>query len=163
MDVWRENFTGVQYLDKRTNFLVFGAVDDIWQNSDGTLAIVDYKATSKDGEIFLEDTKWHNQYRRQMEIYQWLLSKNEFSVSDTGYFVYVNGKKDKEAFDGKLEFDIKIIPYTGDRTWIDQVLLDAKACLDSDTLPKHSPECEHCEYRLEARKAYEKHIKNTKK
>lgn len=168
MDEWRENFVGVQYLDPETNFLVFGAVDDIWQNNDGvvnpkadkpgSLSIVDYKATSKDGEVVLEDTKWHNQYRRQMEIYQWLMRKNEFAVSDTGYFVYVNGKKDKEAFDGKLEFDIKVIPYTGNSDWVSDVLLRAKKCLDSDEVPRPSPTCEHCEYRLEARKAYERHI-----
>lgn len=162
MDVWRENFTGVQYLDPETNFLVFGAVDDIWQNTDGSLAVVDYKATSKDGEVELEDTRWHNQYRRQMEIYQWLLGNQPgFTVSDTGYFVYVNGQKDREAFDAKLEFSIKIIPYTGDRTWIPDVLKRAKTCLDSDKVPKQSPTCEHCEYRLEAKKAYERHIKET--
>ncbi len=175
MEEWRENFVGVQYLHPETNFLVFGAVDDIWQNNDGvehpaptlknkkdlkpgSLSIVDYKATSKEGEIELEDTKWHNQYRRQMEIYQWLVRQNGFAVSDTGYFVYVNGKKDREAFDGKLEFDVKIIPYTGKSDWVDDVLLRAKACLDSDKVPKESPTCEHCEYRREARKAYERHI-----
>ncbi len=158
MDQWRENFVGVQYLHPDTNFLVFGAVDDIWQAPDGKLSIVDYKATSKDGEIELEDTRWHNQYRRQMEIYQWLVRNNGFDVSDTGYFVYVNGKKDRAAFDGKLEFDVKIIPYTGKSDWIDDVLVRAKKCLDSNDVPAKSPTCEHCEYRLEARKAYEKHI-----
>ncbi len=167
MDQWRENFVGVQYLHPETNFLVFGAVDDIWQepgegDKPGRLAIVDYKATSKDGEIELEDTRWHNQYRRQMEIYQWLVRHNGFEVSDTGYFVYVNGKKDRAAFDGKLEFDVKIIPYTGKSDWIDDVLVQAKKCLDSDAVPAQSPACEHCEYRLEARKAYERHVKAVK-
>jgi hypothetical protein len=162
MDQWRENFVGVQYLHPETNFLVFGAVDDIWKSPDDKLSIVDYKATSKDGEIELEDTRWHNQYRRQMEIYQWLVRNNDFEVSDTGYFVYVNGKKDRAAFDGKLEFDVKIIPYTGKSDWIDDVLIRAKKCLDSDAIPAQSPACEHCEYRLEARKAYEKHVKGKK-
>jgi hypothetical protein len=188
MDEWRENFVGVQHLHAATNFLVFGAVDDIWQNNDGkpnplaeypqnplarklaencngqsgSLSIVDYKATSKDGEIVLEDTRWHNQYRRQMEIYQWLLRNNGFTVSDMGYFVYVNGKKDRQAFDGKLEFDVKIIPYEGKSDWIDDVLVRAKKCLDSDEVPAKSPTCEHCEYRLEARKAYERHVKGAK-
>src|SRR3989338_3162331 len=73
MGAWRENFVGVQYLHVPTNLLVFGAVDDLWVADDGkTIHIVDYKATSKEGEIELSDTKWHNQYRRQMEVYQWL-------------------------------------------------------------------------------------------
>ena len=55
------------------------------------------------------DADWQDGYKRQMEIYQWLLRKNGLDVSDTGYFVYCNGKTDKEAFDGKLEFDIEFI------------------------------------------------------
>jgi len=34
-------------------------------------------------------------------------------VSDTGYFVYCNGRKDLEKFDGKLEFDITLIAHKG--------------------------------------------------
>ena len=46
MDEWRNNFKGVQYHYDLTNFLVFGAVDDIWVNKKGELIVVDYKATS---------------------------------------------------------------------------------------------------------------------
>jgi hypothetical protein len=42
MDEWRHNFTGVQYLDKDLNLLIFGAVDDIWKNNKtGELHVVD--------------------------------------------------------------------------------------------------------------------------
>lgn len=146
MDQWRENFVGVQYVHPETNFLVFGAVDDLWVNAKGELHVVDYKATSKDGEIFLEDTKWHNQYRRQMEVYQWLLRHNGLKVSDTGYFVYVNGKKDRKAFDGKLEFDVKIIPYTGSDKWVENAIIKARKCLDG-SLPPASKTCEYCLYK----------------
>jgi len=155
MEEWRENFVGVQYLHPETNFLVFGAVDDIWRMTDGKLAIVDYKATSKEGEVELEDTRWHNQYRRQMEIYQWLFRKNGFKVSDTGYFVYCNGDLDKEAFDGKLEFEIKIIPYTGDTSWVEGTILKAIECLKSDTLPESGQDCDFCKYR-DAVRVFEK-------
>lgn len=150
MDQWRENFVGVQYLHEATNLLIFGAVDDIWQSPDGKLHVVDYKATSKAGEVELEDTKFHNQYRRQMEVYQWLLRHNGFDVSNLSYFVYVNGKKDKEAFDAKLEFDVKIIPYDGDDAWVEQAIVDAHKCLMSDELPKSAWDCEFCKYRQAA-------------
>lgn len=153
IDKWRENFYGIQYFHKPTNFLIFGAIDDIWQSSDGMLHIVDYKATSKAGEVELEDTKWHNQYRRQMEIYQWLFRRNGFNVSDVGYFVYVNGKKDREAFDGKLDFDVKIIPYVGDDSWVEKTIFDIKDCLNSEEVPSPSDDCEFCRYRELAAKA----------
>ena len=51
MGEWRENFKGIQYYHEPTNFLVTGAVDDIWQNSKGELLVVDYKSTAKNGEV----------------------------------------------------------------------------------------------------------------
>lgn len=160
MDVWRHNFTGIQFKHEDLGLLLFGAVDDIWVNKRGELMVVDYKATAKEGEIELEDTKWHNQYRRQMEIYQWLLRRNDFKVSDTGYFVYVNGKKDREAFDGKLEFDVKIIPYEGSDKWIDKTLKDIKKCLDAKKVPDASEECEWCAYRKKSVEAFRGHHDN---
>ena len=110
--------------------------------------MVDYKATSKEGEVELTDAKWHNSYRRQMEVYQWLLRQNGLKVSNTGYFVYVNGKKDRAAFDGKLDFDVKLIPYTGSDSWVEKTVCDIYDCLKSDVLPAINSECEFCQYRL---------------
>ncbi len=156
MNEWRENFTGVQYLHKPINFLVFGAVDDVWVNPQGELLVVDYKATSKDGQVTL-DAEWQIGYKRQMEVYQWLLrhQPDNFTVSDTGYFVYCNGKTDEEAFDGKLEFDITVIPYTGDDNWIEEVLPRAHACLIADTLPQAHSDCDYCQYREAVRDVVE--------
>ena len=145
MDEWRENFVGVQYLHPATNFTVFGAVDDIWVEPSGRLLVVDYKSTSTDREISLDD-QYKQGYKRQMEIYQWLLTNNGFEVSPTGYFVFANASKNKPSFDGKLEFELSIIPYTGNGYWIEQILLDIKTCLDSDKLPNFSPTCEYCQY-----------------
>lgn len=156
---WRENFVGIQYLHAPTNFLVTGAVDDVWINPKKELIVVDYKATSKDGEVNI-DAQWQNGYKRQMEIYQWLLRRNGFVVSDTGYFVYANGKKDRKAFDGKLEFDVKLIPYTGSDAWVEHALKAAHTCLASDALPKPSPVCDFCLYRQAAKKAFTE-AKNT--
>jgi len=162
IDVWRENFVGVQYLDKETNLLIFGAVDDVWINKKEELIVVDYKATSKDGEVAL-DADWQDGYKRQMETYQWLLRQNDFKVSDTGYFVYANGKRDREAFDGKLEFDIKLIPYTGNTSWIPQTLSLIKKCLMDDRIPSSLETCEYCNYRTSAGKALQEAQKLSKK
>ncbi|MFA5030806.1 MAG: PD-(D/E)XK nuclease family protein [Patescibacteria group bacterium] len=154
LNTWRENFVGVQHMHKPTNLLITGAVDDIWINPKDELIVVDYKATSKDTEVNI-DAAWQDSYKRQMEIYQWLLRKNKFKVSDTGYFVYCNARKDARAFDGKLEFDIKLIPYTGDDNWIEDILENIKETLDADALPNPNPACEFCAYRESARKVEE--------
>jgi PD-(D/E)XK nuclease superfamily len=147
LDHWRDNFTGIQYFHEPTGFLITGAIDDVWKDPKGNLIIVDYKATSKDGKLeSLDDTKWQTQYKRQMEIYQWLFRKNGFSVSDTGYFVYVNGRKDKKAFDGKLEFDVTLIAHKGKDDWIDGELVKIKKCLDDSRVPGYTQSCDFCRY-----------------
>jgi len=149
MDTWRETFKGVEFIHKPTNLAIFGAIDDIWVNPQGELIIVDYKATSKDGEITL-DAAWQDSYKHQMEIYQWLFRQNGFKVSKTGYFVYCNGKRDREAFDAKLEFDIKLIGYVGDDSWVDGTIRAARKCLDGAELPASGPNCDYCAYRKAA-------------
>ncbi len=150
MEEWRDSLrAGISYLHKPTGFFVRGGVDDIWVYPSGELIVVDYKATSKDGEVSL-DAAWQDGYKRQMETYQWLFRQNDFKVSDTGYFVYVNGKTDREAFDAKLEFDVKVIPYTGKTDWVEPTLYKIKACLDSNTLPAPGPLCDYCNYRKAA-------------
>jgi len=146
MDEWRENFKGVQYHHKPTNFIITGAVDDLWQDKNGEIIVVDYKSTSKASKVTL-DAEWQDGYKRQMEIYQWLLRRSGFKVSNTGYFVYCNGKTDREAFDGKLEFDVNLLPYTGNDSWVDGTLDEIKKCLDDGEMPDQNPECDYCNYR----------------
>ncbi len=150
MDEWRENFRGVQYFHRPTNLIITGAVDDVWVTPQGELIVVDYKATSTEGTITL-DAEYRAAYKRQMEIYQWLLRRNDFTVSNTGYFVYANGSRDREAFDGKLEFDVQILSYIGNDSWVEGTINKIKECLDGDSIPEMGERCEYCPYRDAAR------------
>jgi len=152
MNIWRENFKGISCEHAPTGFTVSGAVDDVWINPNEELIVVDYKSTSKDEKIEALDKDWHDGYKRQMEVYQWLLRQNGFEVSDTGFFVYANAGKDKEAFDGVLEFEVTLIPYTGSAQWIEGALLKIKKCLDSDQIPDSGTDCDYCRYREAAGK-----------
>ena len=146
LDKWRHNFTGIQHLHRPTNLLITGAIDDLWQNSKGEYIVVDYKATAKAGEITVLDKDWHDGYKRQMEMYQWLLRQNGYTVLDTGYFVYCNGRTDRKAFDGKLEFEVTLIPYKGDDSWVSGVITDAHACLNGNDIPAAGAGCDYCDY-----------------
>lgn len=146
LEEWRDSLRkGIQYTHE-TGLIIRGGVDDIWIGKDGKLIIVDYKATSKKSEVNL-DAEWQDGYKRQMEIYQWLFRKNGFKVSDTGYFVYANADSDKEAFDAKLEFDIKIIPYKGDDSWVEDTIQELFKVLNNENIPNPDPSCDYCNYR----------------
>lgn len=147
MDKWRDSLRyGVEFVHPKTNLSVRGGVDDVWVNSKGELIVVDYKATAKKEAPTL-DGNLGAQYKRQMEVYQWLLRRNGFEVSSTGYFVYVNGKKDAKAFDGKLEFDVTLLPCKGDDSWVEKTLIEIKSCLDNSSIPGSGQDCDYCLYR----------------
>ncbi len=146
MDIWRDNFKGKQFLHEGTNLIITGAVDDIWVNPKKELLIVDYKSTSTEAEISLED-KWKQGYKRQMEIYQWIFRKSGFRVNDTGYFVFANAQKGRDKFDGKLEFELSILAHKGNDSWVEPAIFEIKKILDSDKIPESGSGCEFCAYR----------------
>jgi hypothetical protein len=146
LEKWRQNFIGIQYLHAPTHLLVFGAIDDLWQDSLGNYIVVDYKATSKNEQITQLNKAWQISYKRQMEIYQWLLRRNGLPVSDTGYFVYCNGDTNKERFDARLEFEITLIPYAGNDIWVEETMFDIHDCLNQSEIPAPAADCDYCAY-----------------
>ncbi|MEK7212127.1 MAG: PD-(D/E)XK nuclease family protein [Patescibacteria group bacterium] len=152
LNTWRHNFTGVQHHYEPMDFLVFGAVDDVWVNPQGELMVVDYKATGARQHQVYDD------YKRQMEIYQWLLAQNKFKVSPTGYFVFArvnkaNGFSPPAGGEPVLSFDIFVEPYSGDYGWLPGVLAQAKGVLNEKSAPAPGIDCEYCHYRDSARAA----------
>lgn len=148
IDTWRDNFAGLEYVHEGTGLTVSGAVDDIWVKPDGSLIVVDYKSTSKPGTIkTLADSSWEDQYRRQIGVYQWLLTQMGFTVDPVGYFVYANADGSREVFDNTLHFETTLVPCEGDTSWIEPTLEGIKACLDNDAFPPSSNTCEFCPYR----------------
>jgi len=147
MEIWRDSLrNGITYNLPNTNLEITGGVDDIWINPEGELIIVDYKATSKESQVNL-DAEWQNGYKRQMEIYQWLFRKNGFKVSKTGYFVYANADAGADAFNHTLKFEISILPYDGNDSWVENTIYEAFSCLQSEEIPKSSQNCDYCNYR----------------
>lgn len=149
LEDWRQTFIGVQAQHEPTNLLVFGAIDDVWVNEAGELMVVDYKATAKDRDVSI-DSDWQISYKRQIEVYQWLLKKSGFDVSPTGYFVYTNARLDLDGFNDRVEFKTKIIPYKGSTDWVEEALKKMKKCLEGE-MPAVGDSimggpCEFCTY-----------------
>ncbi|MDR3478582.1 MAG: PD-(D/E)XK nuclease family protein [Gammaproteobacteria bacterium] len=149
LDEWRDSLHhGIQFQIPNTNIVVTGGVDDVWINTvTQELIIVDYKATSKLGEVSL-DAEWQIGYKRQAEVYQWLFRQNGFSVSDVAYFVYCNGRTDPHRFDKQLLFNISVIPYVGSSEWVEPSIRKAYECLCLNEIPPHADDCDFCQYTL---------------
>jgi hypothetical protein len=146
LEKWRSNFTGIRFEHQPSGFLVYGAVDDLWQTSQGELIVVDYKATSKAAEITELNEDWHQGYKRQLEIYQWLLRQNGFPVSSTAYWIYANGDSTAERFDQTLRFRMTVIPYKGSDGWVERHIMAARACLMNNEPPDSVDDCPYCSF-----------------
>lgn len=134
-------------LHEPTNLLVGGGVDDIWQDPrSNELFVVDYKSTvAKADQDLAESIKLRGGYRRQMDVYQWVLRRMGFKVSNTGYFVYVAA--DQHTPTGMLlgadhgatmTFKTAIIEYKGADTWIESSLDDIHRLLRNAVCPPHA-------------------------
>ena len=143
LEGWRMNQRGIKFHHLPTNFIVTGAIDDVWINANNELIIVDYKATSTSNEITLDNRE---SYKKQMEIYQWLFRQNGFTVSTTGYFFFCNGDAAQDSFSGLLSFQIFPIAYRGDDSWVEATLYKIKDCLVQDNIPPCTETCDYCNY-----------------
>ncbi len=150
LDKWRHNFTGVSHDYAPTDMHIFGAVDDIWVSPKGEVMVVDYKATGANQHNI------YDSYQRQMEVYQWLLRRNDLKVSSTGYFVFARVDKGGgfgetgEGIKGSLPFNIFVEAYVGNDAWVEEAIHGARRVLDSVAAPAADKECEYCIYRESA-------------
>ncbi len=133
-----------------TNLRIGGGLDDIWLNKiNSKLHIVDYKSTSQkkdNGPITLDD-KWKNAYKRQMDLYTWIMKNKQFNVDEVGYFLYCDGNRfSQKGFlnknNAQMEFKMTLIPYRTDISWIEPVLKNIYNLLRENKRPLHSDYCE---------------------
>ena len=128
-----------------------GGLDDVWLNTDsGQLHIIDYKSTSQKTEgkeITLED-QWKASYKRQMDMYVWIMRRKGFDVSSIGYFLYCDGDRFSRydflgVEEAVMKFKMSLLPYDVSTEWIEPTLVEIKKCLTSDKTPEHSDTCEY--------------------
>ena len=81
LKIWRSNFKGISFTDKEGNIL-HGAVDNILQKGK-KLIILDYKTR---GFPLKEDTAEH--YQNQLDIYNFLLRKNDYETEDYSFLLF---------------------------------------------------------------------------
>ena len=148
IDDWQNSRKGVTYLDSDTNLILYGAIDDLWVDPEtGTLHVVDYKTTSKDSPVTaLSDAEYHDAYRRQLEVYSFLLSNNGLEIAPKAYWFYATARKNAEGFNMALQFDPTLIEHSCNTGWIGPALAAMKAALEAPELPTAPATCQICAY-----------------
>ena len=144
LEQWRHNFTGVRWTDAATGWTLFGAIDDIWQDSAGELIVADYKATARAAPPTTAGL--YPSYQRQMEVYQFLVRRQGFEVSNRGWFVYANGDARAGEFGDTLRFTTYMVPYEGDDAWVLDTFRRVIATVEGSLIPDPGEDCEWCRY-----------------
>jgi len=151
INYWRDALRGgIAFTDTDTNLEIHGGVDDIWFNPDNDeLVVVDYKAQSKNETVETEpylESQYHQNYKVQMDIYVYILRQMKFKVSNTAYFLVCNGLKTPDKFDATLHFDLTLVPYKTNDSWIKNKIIEMKKVLNSKEVPEINKFCEKCMY-----------------
>jgi len=138
LTTWRSVFKGLQFLDKESNILLRGSVDNILVKGK-KLVVLDYKTR---GFPLKEDT--HEHYINQMDLYNFLLRKNGYETEDYTYllFYYPNCVNDN----GDVVFDTKLVKIATSAKRGEKVFNDAVKVLLKDEIPEANESCEFCRY-----------------
>jgi len=141
---WRNNFKGVSHYDEDLNVILYGAVDDILEYADGSLAVVDYKSSGA-REITIYDD-----YQKQMDVYNYILAQKGFSTYPEAFFVFYKVMKHGEtAFNKVLKFTEEVRAVKVDTSWVHSTLERAVEVARSDKVPDLEPKeghCDHCHF-----------------
>lgn len=136
LKIWRNNLKGIQWTDEKGN-LFRGAVDNILKKGN-KLIVLDYKTR---GYPLKEDTAEH--YKNQLDIYNFLLRKNNYETEDYSYLLFYYPKEVRE--DGSVIFDTELIKMEVDINNAETIIKKAIEILEGD-MPEPAEECEFCRF-----------------
>lgn len=140
---WRNNFKGISHYDENLNAILYGAVDDVLEFSDGSLAVVDYKSSGSKEITIYED------YQKQMDTYSHILNRMGFETQPKAYFVFYVVEKGGGGFKNVLPFREELREVKVDPSWVGGAFENAVELARQDEPPPaggHTDECDHCHY-----------------
>lgn len=144
---WRNNFEGLGYYDTKLDAVLFGAVDDVLEFPDGSLAVVDYKSSGA------KEITVYDDYQMQMDVYTHILEELGHKTARKAYFVFYQVDKTNGFSAGggsvsggnaRLPFRGEVREVTADPSYIPKLFSQAVALARSDAPPLHHSECQYC-------------------
>jgi len=143
LKTWRSNRIGVNWTDPESGHILFGAIDDLVEFTDGSVAVVDFKASGAN------EAKVYDTYQLQLDTYTFLLQKLGYRTKPEAYLAYFLAVKDN-GFDGQLPFKAELVrtPVQPDRVY--GLFLEAVKMASSDQAPETGEECDRCRWLGEA-------------
>lgn len=145
LDVWRNNFEGIRFYDRKLDATLFGAVDDVLEFKNGALAPLDYKSTGS------TVARIYDRFQLQLDTYTFLLEKNGYTTNKKGCLAFYVVDK-QNGFEDRLPFKKEIHIIDTDPTHIQNLFEEAAALLRSDVPPPHRSDCKFGQWFSDAAK-----------
>ena len=140
---WRNNFRGLRWADPKSGHTLYGAVDDVLEFPDDSLAILDYKSSGA-REVTIYDS-----YQLQMDVYTFLLQRLGYRTAPNAYFAFFVAVKD-DGFGGRLPFRAELVAVTPQPDRVHKLFKDAVTVVQSGQEPESGAECDVCRWDTEA-------------
>ena len=135
LKIWRNNLKGLEFYDRKEDVLLHGAIDNLLVKGK-KLIVLDYKTR---GFPLKEDT--HEHYQLQLDIYNFLLRKNNYSTEDYSYLLFYYPNKVLET--GEVIFDTKLIKMKTSAESGEKIFKKAIALVKGEE-PEAGKECQWC-------------------
>jgi len=137
LNVWRNNRKGIQY-NNGNGIVLRGAVDEILKYND-KLIVLDFKTK---GYEIKEDSA--HVYQDQLDIYNFLLRKNNYETEDYGYILFYVPDTINE--NGEFIFKTDLIKMNIDVGHAEELFNKAINVLNND-MPDSNIDCGYCKFR----------------
>ena len=152
MEAWRSNSHGLQARFKKTNFILFGSVDDIWLDTKkNSIILVDYKSQANEKEV-TQETYWDGDfktgYQRQLDFYFYLLKQQNLkeAISNDAYLLVVNARGLEDKFDNKLLFESTLVHTKVKDDALENEIQEMIDVFNADNVPESNKLCKNCAY-----------------
>ncbi|MBI2668437.1 PD-(D/E)XK nuclease family protein [Candidatus Woesearchaeota archaeon] len=142
LKIWQNNRKGIQWTDESGNLLK-GAIDILLQKGK-KLIVLDFKTR---GFPVKEDTHLH--YKDQLDIYNFLLRKNDYATEDYSYLLFYHPQKVHP--DGNVDFHKHLVKMDVSIQNAERIFQEAITVLEK-AIPKPSAECQFCAWAVAVNK-----------
>ncbi len=143
LQAWRNNFQGLRWSDAGTGHTLFGAVDEILEFPDGSLAVMDYKSSGASAATI------YPSYQLQMDVYTFLLQRMGFRTAPRAYVAFFLAVK-SDRFNGRLPFRAELVEVIPQPERVHALFERAVAVAQADEVPAPGAECDLCRWHAEA-------------
>ncbi len=139
LEAWRNNFQGLRWTNPTTGHTLFGAIDDILEFPDGSLAVLDYKSSGA------REATVYPSYQLQLDVYTFLLQQLGYAIAPTAFLAFFLAVKD-DGFNGRLPFRPQLLEVVPKPQRVPLLFEQAVHLAQSDQLPEPGAECDVCRW-----------------